>query len=333
MQTAKTPDPASGVQPAFEVSIEVSVKGDVLIWEGEARDLVMSALENSGTKHGLVFVSRDSKSNRYEVSDRDRSGYYEVRPGGERGNFVRPTHKIRISFLLERNIKEEDGSVLAGEILRGNRALESVIANAMRKTETVLVRIRTNVFDATKAISVGAVPTIEAKGSNELITSGRFEVFHREWIHVWIFSIPTNVVDFSAEARKRASSEALGLSWMTIDAASEHVAVELKKLVAKWSKASQGDLPDIEVESIGLDRKTITLVGAISVLKVGEVLVIPVVPADREVGVGEEEHVYVKVQRVGKEVATAVMVDGAGQATQGLDRTYAIDKRRPIRRM
>lgn len=322
-------------QPIVEVTIESSLKGawNYQLNDRELRTLAMASLENSGIRKGVVFFSRDKQAEKRDVTDRDRGGYYEELPGGERGQFIRPTHRLRLSVVVERSFRQIEGAGLISDVLRITGVKENLTADVYRRTEHIVVRLKGNLFDAQKSISVGAVKPVRAEAQREQLLKGSATLEHREWLKIWILEIPITVDDYVARFSQGRTSSELELSSMAVNAANEYFAVELAKVLQPGLAVSKA--PDeIRAESLDQDRQTLTLSGSIVSLKVGQILVIPILPARGEPIVGEEAHVYAKVTKVGLEMAVAVLVAGADAAKRTtLGREYVLDRRRPVRRL
>lgn len=323
--------------PVLEVSVETSLGGRISVQKRELENLFMSALENAGIQKDLVFVSRDRGGDRYGVDDRDTSGYYEKLPGGERGRFVRPTHRVKLTFVVERNVEDEYvGSSVSG-ILK-NLPLEmarDLLAESRKITETVSVQMRVNVFDAMRGVSVQSVPTIHGEGKSEIYRARNLELSHTEYVTIWIFTFPRRAVDHKFEQSKRKLSSELRLTTGVLDG----VAVNLADQLASAMKAVRGDQvpatePTMSVESMAADRRSVVIVGELGLLHVGDILIIPVVDSEVAAKVGGDRTVFgTVVQKDGNVAVANIVEDISTMARSAIPERMRIDTYRPVRRM
>lgn len=325
--------PVRSTPPVVEVALETSVQGTFLAARSEVQKLVLSALENAGIREGVRFVSRDFDGNRAGVTDRDRSGFFEGSGHiKERGAFVRPTHRLQVSYVMERSVDSRSGKAVFSGILGGTPP-QGVASNARRVTEAVLVKIRGNLFDARQAVSSAAIPTVEARAESDLVTSGTTQIFHKDVLRVWIFQVPVKVVDHEVGTSRLSSPKGLELTMVTLDRASESFAKELRQVLPEMVPVPVGEQPGLFVESIDQERQSVTIGGEIRSLRRGQILSVPLIPMRGEPRVGEETHAYIKVVRIGDELASAVVVDGPDGAKRARIRSgLVIDRRRAIRK-
>ncbi len=329
-QLQQTPDPNA---PVFEVRIDTSVKGRLEISSSKASSLLLNALETAGIEKGVRFASRAYTTARGEVERNDRSGDFETVDGGQRGRFVRASHRADLAYVLERNVSSKKLSKTTSRVSRDSEGRwQDYLAGSTRVTEKVFLTLRTAIFDTTTNASSGAIPRIKAEAVRTLYHREGEELYHHDRIRIWIFDVPVKVTDYEVDSREVNLPRGLELTDEVLEKVASEFATRLAALPRTTGATPQRpNLDVLRVESVGSDNRTVSFAGKISGLKVSQLLVVPITPRRREPVAGEGAHVYVKVTRIGRESALGVIVDLDGKRSR-IPSGMVVDARRPIRR-
>lgn len=318
--------------PVYEVNVAVSLRGRIEIGERKVSELLMHALETAGTGVGLEFAARDYERARREVGRNDRSGDFSPAPGGQRGGFVRASRRVDLAYILERNIASKKASATLPRVLTDRvNGWENLTAGTSVTTEKVFLDLRATVYDTTTNLSTGAIPRIKAEATRTLYSRQDAELYHNDRIRIWIFDFPVKITDAKIDTRTANAPRGLELT----DEVIERVSDAFAKRLATMAPGKAGDaraLPELAVESTDPNGRTLTLVGKLDGLKVGDLLTVPTMPQEREARTGEATSVLAKITRVGREAAIATIVNADGERER-LPSGFVVDPRRPIRRL